>query len=53
MKPVKQIDGYKIFLNQLLGQGSFGDVYVGVSDKTQQKFAVKVLNKLKSNTVST
>jgi hypothetical protein len=31
---MKQIDGYKIYLNQMLGKGSFGSVYIGVSDST-------------------
>jgi serine/threonine protein kinase len=48
MNTIKQIDGYRIYLNQLLGKGTFGEVYIGISDKTSQKVAVKVLNKLKS-----
>ncbi len=34
MASMKQIDGYKIYMNQCIGKGSFGSVYVGVSDKT-------------------
>ena len=34
MSSMKQIDGYKIYMNQQLGKGSFGAVYVGVSDTT-------------------
>lgn len=45
---MKQIDGYKIYMNQLLGKGSFGGVYLGVSDTTGQKVAVKVLPKSNS-----
>jgi hypothetical protein len=42
---VKQIDGYKIRMNEILGKGSFGSVYVGEADKTHKKVAVKVINK--------
>ena len=31
---MKQIDGYKIYMNQMLGKGSFGAVYVGIKDET-------------------
>ena len=31
---MKQIDGYKIDMNQMLGKGSFGDVYAGTKDGT-------------------
>jgi hypothetical protein len=31
---MKQIDGYKIYMNQMLGKGSFGAVYVGIKDDT-------------------
>lgn len=48
MSGTKQIDGYKIFLGQMLGKGSFGSVYVGVNDKTGEKVAVKVLPKASS-----
>lgn len=44
----KQIDGYKIRMNEVLGRGSFGDVFVGVSDETQAKVAIKVLKKANS-----
>ena len=36
MSGVKQIDGYKIFMGKLLGKGSYGAVYIGQSDKTQE-----------------
>ena len=45
---MKQIDGYKIYLNQIIGKGSYGAVYIGVSDKTNQKVAVKILSKSNS-----
>lgn len=48
MSAMKQIDGYKIYMNKLLGKGSFGAVYIGVSDKTQEKVAVKILSKSSS-----
>ena len=31
---MKQIDGYKIYMNQMLGKGSFGAVYAGIKDDT-------------------
>lgn len=32
MSGIKKIDGYKVYLNEVLGRGSYGDVYVGISD---------------------
>lgn len=48
MTSMKQIDGYKIYMNQKIGQGSFGAVYTGVSDATGEKVAVKILTKSSS-----
>lgn len=48
----KIIKGYKIYMNNMLGQGSFGDVYIGVSNKTGEKVAVKILSKLKSKLIN-
>jgi serine/threonine protein kinase len=48
MSAMKQIDGYKIYMNQMIGKGSFGAVYIGVSDSTGQKVAVKILSKANS-----
>ncbi len=48
MSTMKQIDGYKIYMNQVLGKGSFGAVYLGTSDKTGEQVAVKVLPKSSS-----
>ena len=31
---MKQIDGYKIYMNQMLGKGPFGAVYAGIKDET-------------------
>ena len=45
---IKQIDGYKIFMNQMLGQGSYGAVYIGVSQKDDSKVAIKILKKSNS-----
>ena len=45
---IKHIDGYDIHMKSMLGQGSFGAVYVGVSEKTGDKVAVKVLKKISS-----
>lgn len=40
---VKQIDGYKIYMSEVLGTGSYGSVYVGKCDKNGDKVAIKVL----------
>lgn len=48
MASIKQIDGYKIFMNKMIGKGSFGAVYEGVSDRTGEKVAVKILAKSSS-----
>lgn len=42
---VKQIDGYKIRMNECLGRGAYGSVYIGESDKTHKKVAIKVIQK--------
>lgn len=42
---IKQIDGYKIKMNECLGRGSFGSVYVGVTDTNDKKVAIKVIPK--------
>jgi len=36
MSSIKQIDGYKINMNQVLGRGSYGTVHKGISDKTKE-----------------
>lgn len=46
---IKQIDGYKIYLNKKLGEGSYGAVYIGISDSTHENVAVKILKKSDSN----
>ena len=45
---IKQIDGYKVYLSKKLGEGSYGAVYVGISDNTHEKVAVKILKKSSS-----
>lgn len=45
---MKQIDGYKIYMNKMIGKGSFGAVYEGVSDLNGEKVAVKILLKSSS-----
>lgn len=31
---VKQIEGYQIYMNKLLGKGSYGSVFIGKKDTT-------------------
>ena len=38
-------------LDKLLGQGGFGEVYLGITDDGE-KYAIKALNKERSNLVS-
>ena len=52
MASIKQIDGYKIFMNKMIGKGSFGAVYEGVSDRTGEKVAVKILAKSSSTNLN-
>lgn len=42
-------DQYLIIKNKdnFLGEGSFGEVYLGVDNETQEKFAIKFVNKKK------
>ena len=48
---VKQIEGYQILMNKALGKGSFGSVYIGVKDITNDKVAVKIIPKDASNNI--
>lgn len=48
MSAIKHIDGYDIHMKDVLGEGSFGKVYLGVSDRSHKKVAVKVLLKKNS-----
>ena len=45
---IKQIDGYKIRMNEKLGTGSYGSVYRGETDTTHKMVAIKVLSKMSS-----
>ena len=31
---IKQIEGYSIYMNKLLGKGSYGSVYIGRKEQT-------------------
>ena len=42
---IKQIEGYTIYLTQILGRGSYGNVYKGFCEKTNQQVAVKIINR--------
>jgi serine/threonine protein kinase len=42
---VKQIEGYQIYMSKVLGKGSYGSVYLGKSDATNEQVAVKILPK--------
>ena len=42
---IKQIDGYKIRMNDKLGTGSYGSVYKGESDVDHKTVAIKILSK--------
>lgn len=46
----KKIDRYTIHLDKKLGVGSFGTVYIGVQDQSQQHVAIKMLDKKTSKT---
>jgi len=43
----KKIEHYIVYMQELLGEGSFGRVYKGLNENTQQPIAVKVLDKKK------
>jgi serine/threonine protein kinase len=42
---IKKIDGYIIYIDKLLGRGSFASVYVGKQESTTDLVAVKILSK--------
>ena len=46
----RKITGYTILLNECLGEGSYGSVYVGVSKKTKEKCAIKIIPRSESTT---
>lgn len=49
---IKQIEGYTVYLSQLLGRGSFGRVYKGYCDDTKEPVAVKIIPRSESNAYS-
>ena len=42
---IKQIEGYSIYMNKLLGKGSYGSVFIGRKEHTNEQVAVKILPK--------
>lgn len=44
----KKINGYIIHLKEILGKGSYGEVYRGEQESTKRPFAIKVLTKMLS-----
>jgi serine/threonine protein kinase len=44
----KKINGYVIHLKEILGKGSYGEVYRGEQEGTRKIFAIKVLTKMLS-----
>ena len=46
---IKQIEGYSIYMNKMLGKGSYGSVYCGRREQTNEQVAVKILPKENSN----
>lgn len=45
MERKKKITNYTILMDNKLGEGAFGKVYVGEQDHTKLKVAIKVLEK--------
>jgi serine/threonine protein kinase len=41
----KQIGGYTVYLSQVLGHGSYGNVYRGVKDDDKELVAIKIIPK--------
>jgi serine/threonine protein kinase len=41
----KKIEHYIVYMQELLGEGSFGRVYKGTNDESKEPVAVKVLDK--------
>lgn len=41
----KRIDNFTIYLDKMLGEGSFGKVYEGLQENTGLRVAVKMLDK--------
>ena len=45
MERKKKITNYTVLMDNKLGEGAFGKVYVGEQDNTKLKVAIKVLEK--------
>lgn len=45
MQNTKKISNYAIMLNEKLGSGSYGSVYIAKHMQTGEKVAVKIINK--------
>lgn len=53
MHSKKKIDNFTIYLDKLLGEGSYGKVYEGEQETTGLRVAVKMLDKKIGNIAST
>jgi serine/threonine protein kinase len=40
---IKQIEGYTIYMSQVLGRGSYGNVYKGFNESSKQSVAIKII----------
>ena len=45
MSPDKRVENYSFSLHAVIGRGSYGTVYIGKDDKTNQPVAIKVVDK--------
>jgi len=50
---VKKIGDYKMFLNKVLGEGTYGNVYEGLHSLNKERVAIKVIDKKKCNLYNT
>ena len=50
---VKQIEGYQIYMNKMLGKGSYGSVFIGRKENNGEAVAVKILPKESSTFFTT
>ena len=42
---IKKVGEYKIFLNEVLGEGGFGKVFVAEDTNKKEKVAIKCINR--------
>lgn len=42
---------YKIYINQCLGRGAFGEIYKGLNVKTNEEVAIKMVNPKHNNNI--